>query len=109
MTIWRALLIFDAQEQVVKRAYELSLVLAGTVHHVGRCSCHTVSEIEEWYVESSGFFQANNLQPIADELFAARNSAVVFGDRTLQRCEVSSRTENRKHQIGQMRVQGVKL
>ncbi len=88
-----SLVNYSAQEQVVKRAYELSL----TVHHVDRCSCQTVSEIEEWHGESSSFFQANNLQPIANELFAPGNIAVLFGDRTLQCCEVSARTGNRTH------------
>ena len=97
MTIWRALLVYSAQEQVVKRAYELSLVQAAAVHHVGRCSCQTVSEIEEWHGESSSFFQANNLQPIANGLFSPGNIAVVFGDRTLQCCEVSARTGNTNH------------
>ena len=97
MNTWRASLKLDAQEQVVKRAYGLSFVLAGAVHHVDRCSCQAVSEIEEWHGESSGFFQANNPQSISGELFAAGNIAVVFGDRTLQCGEVSARAGNRRH------------
>ena len=97
MNTWRASLKLDAQEQVVKRAYGLSFVPAGAVHHVDRCSCHAVSEIEEWRGESAGFFQANNPQSISVELYAAGSVAVVSGHRTLQCCEVSARAGNRRH------------
>ena len=71
MNMWSSLLSGGAQEQVVKRACGRSFILEGAVHHVEGCSCRAVSVIEELHSESPGFFQANNPQSIAGELFAA--------------------------------------
>ena len=97
MNMWSSLLSGGAQEQVVKRACGRSFILEGAVHHVEGCSCRAVSVIEELHSESPGFFQANNPQSIAGELFAAGNIADVSGDRTLQCCEVSARAGDRRH------------
>ena len=90
MDTWKALFNLDGQKQIVKRAQGPSFGLAGPVNHVYRCSCRAVSEIDEWHGESSSFFQANNPQSIAGELYAPGNIAVVVGGRTLQCCEVST-------------------